>query len=239
MQENGRERTAHVERQKITLLQVHPLPFFSITSCPLLLCFFFLFLSLSLSLPPSPSLLFVPGMYQPDRERRRREGGGVSQHVRQGRGGKRERIACGRGTEKSDSENGRRAKLIFFFSIWFPHSISCCESDSLLKFCWVAFIRDRKTIRERRENIQDGASQWKDDRKGKMEEMKADPLKNPPNHHVHLSFSNTAAAADIIASTLSLNPTLGELYSACERKSRADIYVLLRGIVFWTLRGRI
>lgn len=72
-------QTAHVEGHK----RSPPRP--PVTSCstsPLLLF-----------LPPS--LLFVLGTYQPER---RRAGGGVSQHVRQG-----ERIACGRGTERSDT----------------------------------------------------------------------------------------------------------------------------------------
>lgn len=81
--EDSTERTADVEGGKTAPWQVHthPLP-----SCP------FLLLCSSLS----PSLLFVLGTYQPERVKRRREGGGVIQHVRQGRGGKK-RIACGAG----------------------------------------------------------------------------------------------------------------------------------------------
>lgn len=97
-QEDSTERSAHVEGKETALLQVHtPPPLFFVTSCPLLL------------FALSPSVLFVQGTYQPEREKRR-EGGGVSQHVRQERGGKRERIACGGGTQKADCEVGRRLK---------------------------------------------------------------------------------------------------------------------------------
>ena len=73
-----------------------------------------------------------------------------------------------------------------------------------MKFCWVPVIRERKLTRERRQENQDGASQWLDGTEGKMEEMRAIPLRNPPNLRHHLScFSAAAAAAsaaDIVAS---------------------------------------
>lgn len=71
----------HVEGKKTVPLQVHapPSPSLSVAFCPLLL------LLSAFSLPPSlHPQLFVPGTYQAERERRRREGGGVSQHVRRG-----------------------------------------------------------------------------------------------------------------------------------------------------------
>lgn len=72
----------------------------------------------------------------------------MSQHVRQGRGGKRERIACGGGTEKSDAEVGRRTKQIFFFVIWFP------QYFLLLIRLGVKVLLS--VIRERREKIRMG-----------------------------------------------------------------------------------
>lgn len=81
--EDSTERTADVEGGKSSLASAHtPSPLLPFPS-PLLLSL-------------SPSLLFVLGTYQPERVKRRREGGGVIQHVRQGRGGKK-RIACGAG----------------------------------------------------------------------------------------------------------------------------------------------
>lgn len=126
--EDSQDRIAHVEGKKIALPQVHPPPIFLLLPPALSLCSASF---CSLSLPPSP--LFVPGMYQPERGKRRREGGGVSQHVRQGRGGKRERIACGGGTEKADGEVGRgpRLKVNSFNKkknnwVFPPPIISCC-----------------------------------------------------------------------------------------------------------------
>lgn len=66
----------------------------------------------------SPSLLFVLGTYQPERVKRR-EGGGVIQHVRQGRGGKK-RIACGAGTQRADGEVARTGLKNTFFGFF------CC-----------------------------------------------------------------------------------------------------------------
>lgn len=99
----------------------------------------------------SPSHLFVLGTYQPERGKRRREGGGVSQHVRQERGGKRERIACGEGTRKAGWEVGSRLKesSFFFFIHLLPPIINCCSSNWLLKFCW-APVRERTPTRERK-----------------------------------------------------------------------------------------
>lgn len=112
-------------------------PLFFVTSCPLLL------------FALSPSVLFVQGTYQPEREKRR-EGGGVSQHVRQERGGKRERIACGGGTQKADCEVGRRLKENSCFFHLVPPIINCCSSNWVLRFCWVPVVRERKPTRERR-----------------------------------------------------------------------------------------
>ena len=92
-------------------------------------------------------------------------------------------------------------------------------------------IRERKPTRERRQENQDGASQWRDGREGKMEEMKAVQLWNPTYHN--LSSSNSAAA-NITASLPVSDSLTGRAYTVCERKWRADIYILLRGIVFWT-----
>lgn len=68
----------------------------------------------------SPSLLFVLGTYQPEKVKRRREGGGVIQHVRQGRGGKK-RIACGAGHREQTvrlPEQDWRTHLTFCFVFW-------------------------------------------------------------------------------------------------------------------------
>lgn len=103
------ERASHVESRKLFLCKCTPSPFF----CYLLPSLFPLPLSVL-----SPSHLFVLGTYQPERGKRRREGGGVSQHVRQERGGKSERIACGEGTRKAGWEVGSRLKesSLFCFS---------------------------------------------------------------------------------------------------------------------------
>lgn len=118
----------------------HPLP-----SCP------FLLLCSSLS----PSLLFVPGTYQPERVKRRREGGGVIQHVRQGRGGKK-RIACGAGTQRADGEVARTGLkntsffLFCFLLLFFGHLNQVVSIYVLLllvrfsKLCWVPASRERR-----------------------------------------------------------------------------------------------
>ncbi len=138
-----------MEGKKTALPQVHPLPLFLLPPALSLSSASFC----SLSLPPS--LLFVLGTYQPEREKRRREGGGVSQHVRQGRGGKRERIACGGGTEKADREVGRRTgvkenSFLFFKNLVFLSNYFLLLIKSVLKLCWVLAIKERKPTRERR-----------------------------------------------------------------------------------------
>lgn len=70
-----------------------------------------------------PSMLFVLGTYQPERKKRS-GGGGVSQHVKRWRGEKRERIACGQGTEKADCwQKTERKEDFFFFFIWSHYSL--------------------------------------------------------------------------------------------------------------------
>lgn len=140
--EDSTERTADVEGGKTAPWQVHthPLP-----SCP------FLLLCSSLS----PSLLFVLGTYQPERVKRRREGGGVIQHVRQGRGGKK-RIACGAGTQRADGEVARTGLkntsffLFCFLLLFFGHLNQVVSIYVLLllvrfsKLCWVPASRERR-----------------------------------------------------------------------------------------------
>ncbi len=66
----------------------------------------------------SPSLLFVLGMYQREREEEERRGRGEPAcQPEERRGGDRERIACGGGTESAGCEVGRGTTLTksFFF----------------------------------------------------------------------------------------------------------------------------
>lgn len=106
----------------------------------------------------SPSHLFVLGTYQPERGKRRREGGGVSQHVRQERGGKRERIACGEGTRKAGWEVGSRLKesSFFFFHPFAPSHYQLLLIKLVVKVLFCASQRKDTNKRKEGENMRMG-----------------------------------------------------------------------------------
>lgn len=169
------------------------LPFFSVTSCPLL-CF---------SLLP-PSLLFVLGTYQPERGERRRKGGRGEQHVRQRRG---ENSMRRRVTEEPWDRRRTRLILYLFFS-------GCCRffrcSLRLLLSLGVTVllgIKERKKGNERKKVRNSGwritIVGW-----GKMEEMKVVPLRIPNNR---LLIQHHAATPSVTSHPLSPRPTLREL----------------------------